>query len=498
MDPASHPFKLSQHLPNFRPFNTSEIEFVCISTDGSTCSPGDLFIALVTADGDGHNDVQLAIENGAAGILAERLLPIQYPLFLVEDTRTAFSELSQVIYAQTETDTELITIAITGSTAVAATSRLLAHMFETSDCSCQVISTPENSTPQEAFMYQAKSLQELSAASIQYAIVELSAEHLATRLFDTLSFDFLVVTSVENHSPEFDGTTQAYNNSYQRAFERLHQQGVAVLNFADPVTRFEFVPDNRAFLTIGPNDESDIWVQHLEHGRLGQSFIVHAGADSQEIFSPILGHQHVFNCLMSIAVGLLLHLPLRRLCESIRSYKSTPGQLQRVDRGQAFDVYIDRANTAKDLNRAVLALRQITEGKLILVYGPSSEHSKIERAEMGRVAERFTDVSIITENNAAYENPLEIAHDVLDGYLRSADAYIIPGRERAIVFGLTTAESGDTVLIAGKGDNTFDILGNETFYFDDTEIAAICIEEILNPVAKYGRDLFRFEDYADG
>ena len=133
-----------------------------------------------------------------------------------------------------------------------------------------------------------------------------------------------------------------------------------------------------------------------------------------------------------------------------------------------------------------------------MVYGPSASHTPEQRSAMGRVAEKFADVSIITENHPEYEDPLAIAHDVIDGYNRSADAYVIPGRERAIGFAITMAEPGDTVLVAGKGADKSDRVGKDTYYFDDVEIATICIQEILDPVARYGRDIFRFEDYTGG
>jgi len=496
MDSAPLYFNLSDHLPDSRSINNVEIEFARISTNAADCSPGDLFIALVTAEGDGHHDFDLALENGAVGILAERLLPTQSPLFVVDDTRTAFSRLSQIVYGGTQTD--VITIAVTGSTDVAATANLLHHTLLKLDLNCGLVQGQATRTPQQAFKAQTLELKELASSGVEYAILELTPDQLASRVFDTLTIDYLVITATEVDETEFSGTHCAYLNSYQRAFKHLKEQGIAVLNFADPVTRFDFVPEDHAYLSVGQNEESDIWAQHLEHGRSGQSFRVHAGDDQMEIFSPILGHQHVFSCLQTIAIGLLLDLPFRSLCSALQAYENAPGQLQRVSLGQPFDVYVDHANSPRDLNKAVLTLRQISEGRLIVVYGPSASHTAEQRAAMGRIAEKFADVSIITENNAGYENPLAIAHDVIDGYHRSADAYVIPGRERAIVFAITMAEPNDTVLIAGKGADKSETVGSDTYYFDDAEIATVCIQELLHPVAKYGRDLFRFEDYTNG
>lgn len=496
MDPARTHFKLSHYLPKSRPFNTRDIEFSRISTKADTCLPGDLYIAIVSAEGDGHDDIETAIENGASGILAERLLPTQSPLFVVDDTRTAFSRLTQIVNGTTVSG--LATIAVTGTSGVSATAQLISHLLTTAGLDAPVVACPRDATPQEAFEAYSVALNNISERDGDYAIIQISPEQLASRFYDSFDFDYLVVTSIEIDGGEYDGTDQAYANSYRRAFDRLLPQGVAVLNFGDPVTRFDFLPEHRAFLSVGSNDESDIWVQHLEHDRNGQSFLIHAGDDSQEIFSPVLGHQHIFSSLQAVAVGLLLNLPFDQLCSALCNYTTSPGHLQRVSQQQEFDVYVDHANTARDLSKAVLALRQVTPGRLIVVYGASAIHSTQQRAALGQIAEKFADLSIITENNAEYEDPLQIAHDILDGYSHCSNAYVIPGRERAIAFGISRAEAGDAVLIAGKGDQKYDKIGSEILYLDDVKIAEICLGEFLNPVAKYGRDIFRFDDYAGG
>ena len=495
MDSAPTTFKLRHILPNARSFNTKDIAFNRLTTVASECLPGDLYAALITANGDGHDEVEIAFKNGAVGILAERLLPIQHPLVLVDDTRTAVSVINQAIH--NTPSSALKTIAVTGTSGINAASHLLCHVLTECGMAAAQIGSDQPNCERQFTDNLTGPLSELAKSNLDVAIVQLPANQLATRLYDHLQFDNLVITCIETEAEDFEGTPLAFENSFQRAFERLKPEHPAVLNLADPITRFEFLPENRPFLSIGPNDEADIFAQHIEHGRSGQTFRVHAGEHTREIFSPIHGHQHIYQCLQAIAIGLLQNLPFNSLCKAIESYEVAPGQLERIEAGQPFDVFIDHADTAKDLSKAIRSLRQVTEGRLIVVYGPSATNDAASRAAMGGVAEKFADVSVITENNPEYEHPLTIAHDVLDGYSRSADAYVIPGRERAIVWALTAARIEDTVLIAGKGRNNTHLLGSESLYFDDAEIASICLQELANPRPKYGRDVFRIEEYRD-
>ncbi len=495
MDPAPLPYQLSNYLPGGRPFNTKDITFARISTDAHNCQPGDLFIAIVSASGDGHDQIDVAINNGAVGILAERLLPTHTPMVLVQDTRTAYSRLNQALHGNPTAS--LATIAVTGTTATRSFTHLLSHVYNQCGIQTGVIASSIQKPDEPVTDRYTGPMQNLQASGCDTVILEVSPEELASRIYDELEFDRLVLTGVDKLAEEFDGSVTAYENSIGRAYSLLKSDGVAVVNLADPITRFEFLPTQHPFLSVGNNDEADVVVQLIEQGRSGQQFRIFAGDSSAEIFTPILGHQHIYNCLQAVATGLLDNLDFRQLCDALESYEHSPGHLTPISHGQSFDVFLDRADNAKQLSRAIRALRQVTTGKLIVVYGPSASQPKHVRVAMGQVAEKFADVSIITENNPEYENPLDIAHDVLDGYTRSADAYVIPGRERAIVWALTQAEPDDTVLICGKGDETSHLMGSEVFYFDDAEIVNICLDEILNPVAKYGRDILRIDDYRE-
>ena len=215
------------------------------------------------------------------------------------------------------------------------------------------------------------------------------------------------------------------------------------------------------------------------------------------VFTPVIGHHHVYHCLQVTAIALLEGYALSEVAEAIAKVDSIVGHLEPVTRGQDFDVYIDAANSPVALRNALHSVRQITAGRLIVVYGPGANTTSTLRAQMGGIAEKAADITIITENDPADEQMLAIAHDILDGYRCPANAEIIVSRERAIVWALAHANTDDAVLIAGKGFRTQHLLGSQTLYFDDHQITNICLEQLLYPEPVYGVDILPFTNDDD-
>ena len=186
----------------------------------------------------------------------------------------------------------------------------------------------------------------------------------------------------------------------------------------------------------------------------------------------IIGDPHIGFCLQATAVALASGLDLALIASGLESIDDLPGCLERVECGQPFSVFVDRCRSPHALSRTLHTLRQVTTGRLICVVGPSGEIDPSQRPLFGRVAEKASDVTIITGNNPRNEHPLQIAHDVLDGYGRPDRAIVCPDRQRAIHSALGQAAAGDTVLISGKGHDTLQHLESQVVVFDDHQVAA--------------------------
>jgi UDP-N-acetylmuramoyl-L-alanyl-D-glutamate--2,6-diaminopimelate ligase len=192
----------------------------------------------------------------------------------------------------------------------------------------------------------------------------------------------------------------------------------------------------------------------------------------------MIGDHHVQACLAATAVGLVLGIPLPTIARGLEKQRFMPGRLERLECGQPFSVFIDYARTPEMLTAALQAVRQVTRGRLWCVLGAEGDRNKRLRPHLGRAAERLADEIIITKDNPRREEPLAIAHDILDGLTDAGAPRLLPDRTKAIEWALSQARPGDTVLIAGTGDENWQIEGRRRRAHDDREVACRWLYEV--------------------
>jgi len=481
------------------PVDTHSSCFTGFTSDAAACEPGDLYFAIDLDDGDGHDDIALATANGATGIVAERILPTVVPTYIVPDTRVAYAHTAR--YAAGSPSKHLRTIGITGTCGKTAATFLMQQVFQQLgrktgalsdlcfDNGKDVADFPVVKPDSKVY---ANWLGAMVANDCQIACIELNEKDLADQTSAGIDLDYAVITRLVNFQSSTDGMDHQTQRAATNIIASLKSTGVVIINADDATSRFDLPHIENPTLTIGSNDDCDIWVEHLKHSVEGQRFRLHAGTEEAIVFTPIIGHHHVYHCLQVTALALLEGYLLPEIAEAISKIDAISGHLERISRGQDFEVFIDSANSPITLRNALHSLRQITAGRLIVVFGPGANTGAPFRADMGRIAEKAADITIITENNPANEEMRSIVHDVLDGYRNPSNAEVIVSRERAIVWALAHANTDDTVLIAGKGFRTQHQLGNQTLYFDDRQITDICLNQLLFPEPVYGVDILPF------
>ncbi len=486
-------------LSDCSPVTPQHCSFTGFTSDASACEPGNLFFAIDSDTGDGHDDIAMVAANGAAGIVAERILPTAIPTFIVPDTRIAYANTAH--RAAGSPSKRLRTIGIGGTSGKTAAAFLIQQIFQhlgkTTGALCNlcfdngkdIADFPE--IRPDAKVY-ANWLGAMVSNDCQFACIELDQKDLADHSLAYIELDYAVITRLSDFKSSMSDTGQQTQRAASNIIDSLKPGGVVIVNADDATSRFDLPLIESPTLTIGSNDDCDIWVEHLNHSADGQRFRIHAGGVSAVAFTSIIGHHHVYHCLQATALALLEGYTLPEITEAIGRVASIQGHLERISRGQDFDVYIDAANSPLALRNALHSVRQITKGRLIVVYGPGANTPAPVRADMGRIAEKAADITIITENDPANEETLSIAHDILDGYRRPANAEVIVSRERAIVWALAHANTDDSVLIAGKGFRTQHLLGSQTLYFDDRQITDICLDQLLYPEPVLGVDILPF------
>lgn len=468
---------LRQILPKARFLGGSDIEVASCSTDARTCRPGDLYVALVDAERDGHEDVAEAVRRGAQSVLAERLVPAYVPTCLVRDTRVAHGLLCHALSGQP--GEQLRTVGVTGSNGKTVTAHLLSSILKQgklgvgliSSLSAVAPSSPSDSDSTPSAFELAQSLRRMTLAGHSHAVVEVSSSGLATRRTAGLSFDAAIVTNVRRDHADAHGSVLQYRRLKARLFEQLKPGGFAVINADDPVSQQFMQKFKHPVLTIGMRNEAEISAQVLERHASEQTFLLQAGPEALPVRTSMIGDHHVYNCLAAAAVAVAWGIDLDTIVRGLEAVAKLPGRLERLDCGQPFNVYVDAARTPDSLAASLRAVRQVTRGRVIGVLGAEGEQNGELRPQLGRVLERLAHVRVLTSDNPRHEAPLEIVHGMLDGFQHPAQALVRPDRLAAILWALQQARPGDSVVIAGKGEANYNEVGSRRLDWDDREIA---------------------------
>ncbi len=481
---ASGEVSLRLALPRARFLAAGDVRVTSCSADWRACRPGDVFFALTTADDDGHEHAAAAIARGAVAVVAERYLPVQTPQVLVRDSRSAFARVCQALAG--DPSRELTTIGVTGSAGKTVTSILLASILEAAGQSAGVLSSIGRSdsrsqrvapcgTPTAAEL--ADLLRRTNAAGADAAVLEISSRSLAERRTSGLCLDAAVLTNIQTEHLSEHNTARAYAQIKRRIFKHLKPGGVAVINADDHRCR-NLLGDLRGpVLTYALHAEADITARVLERSLSEQMFLLSAGDDSVPVRTRMIGDHHVSNCLAATAVGLSLGIDLPEIVRGLEGVERVPGRMERLECGQQFGVFVDAARTPETLSRSIATLRQVTRGRVIVVFGPPASADAARAALLGRVLERGCHLPVLTNDEPRSAEPRAAIHELLDGFERPAKAHNIPDRAAAIRFALAQACPGDAVLIAGRGDRGSDCQGRRKLTCDDREIACAWLYE---------------------
>lgn len=451
------------------------------STNPTECSPGSLYVAMVGADGDGHDGAAQAIENGAEAIMVERLLPIAAPQFLVPDTRRAYGKLCNAL--KTSKAKDLCLIGVTGALGKTAVATLLAAVLRECKVNSGILTSGAAGLPTWSDGF-AEALGESIEAFVEeactHAVVEIPQDAVASGDLAGVEFDAMIVTNlVSDHSGAFTSTV-AYRKAVSRALQHVKSSGFAILNADDKGSEIARESAECPLLMQGFSSDADIRAKILCRYPGEQTFMIFAGREAAAVTLKIPGDDIIRHCLSVASACLVLGFKLSDIVRGLESVTRIPGYLDPVVRGQSFTVHIDASKTPEALAASLRAIRSQTEGRVICVYGAPGEEMQAARPLFGRAAERNSDIAIITSVNPRGESPLQVAHDIMDGLERPAAARVIPNRRRAIEWAISQAQPGDAILIAGRGMETRYETETEDVFLSDYEIVEEVLSELPN------------------
>jgi UDP-N-acetylmuramoyl-L-alanyl-D-glutamate--2,6-diaminopimelate ligase len=447
-----------------------------LSADSRTAKDGTLYVAVRGSQADGHAFIADAVARGATVVVAERNTQTGAPTILVRDGRLAAIALARAWYG--DPARALTLVGVTGTNGKTTTVTLVRHLLDANGSAGSigtlgafdgrgdaVPSTAGTLTTPGPVDLQA-TLAALRDRGCQTVAMETSSHSLQQGRLDGLSFRAGIFTNLTRDHLDYHGTMEAYLAAKLRLATLLSNDGVAVINAEDPAWR-SMRRDVRR-ITFGRHVAGDIHATGISLDAAGCRFRLESVFGSADIALPLLGSFNLMNALGAAACALALGTPISVVAGRLNAAPQVPGRMERIVESPAV-VLRDYAHTPDSLERALETLRPLTSGRLIVVFGCGGDRDRGKRPIMGRIAAERADLAIVTSDNPRTEDPEQIIDDVVAG-MGSASHLRVADRREAIRAALERARPGDTVLLAGKGHETYQVVGTEKRPFDERTI----------------------------
>ncbi len=451
-------------------------EVTGISADSRSVARGNLYVAVRGSQSDGHRFAPSAIERGAAAIVVEERLPLAVPQVVVRDGRRAALSLAREWFG--DPASRLTLVGVTGTNGKTTTTALVRHLFNASgtagsigtlgafDGAGDAVPSTAGSLTTPGPIDLQGTLAELVRRGTTHVAMETSSHSLDQGRLDGLSFAAGIFTNLTRDHLDYHSTMEAYLAAKLKLSALLGLSGVEVVNTDDPAWRA--LPRGTRRVTFGLSPDADVRATGLLLGAAGTSFVLEGRFGRADVSLPLLGDFNVSNALAAAAAALALGQSLASVAERLDAAPQVPGRMELLSRVPCA-VLRDYAHTPDALERALKTLRPLTPGKLIVVFGCGGDRDKGKRPIMGRLAAELSDLPVVTSDNPRTEDPEQIIDDVERG-MGSGPRLRITDRRKAIVAALEEAATGDTVLLAGKGHETYQVIGTEKLPFDERTI----------------------------
>ncbi|MCA1638917.1 MAG: UDP-N-acetylmuramoyl-L-alanyl-D-glutamate--2,6-diaminopimelate ligase [Acidobacteria bacterium] len=302
---------------------------------------------------------------------------------------------------------------------------------------------------------------------------------------DFLKFRVAVFTNLTRDHLDYHQTMENYFDAKKKLFDgRLGEEpSASVINIDDEwgaKLANELKKNNQRVVTFAQNSPADLQAEKIEVSLIkGTSFVLQTPYGERNVTSPLVGKPHVYNMLAASAVSLELGYDLASIVKGLKTCIGAPGRFERVSDEGNFAVFVDYAHSDDALLNTLKTARDLTDGKIVTVFGCGGDRDKTKRAPMGEVAGNYSDLVIVTSDNPRTENPLKIISEIEVGLKKTNCSYlVISDRREAIHQAIAKAKANDIVLIAGKGHETYQIVGSDKFHFDDREIAREALKNL--------------------
>jgi UDP-N-acetylmuramoyl-L-alanyl-D-glutamate--2,6-diaminopimelate ligase len=481
--------ELIGYLHPFVDYKGENPEITSIENDNRRVTTGSLFICIKGYTVDGHDFAASAVKNGASAVLAERELPLNVPVIVVKDTMRAMAVLADAFYGQPSK--KLHMIGITGTNGKTTTSHIIEQIFKDAGQKTGLIGTMytkigdqvfevKNTTPESLTLQ--KTFKKMVDEQVNTAVMEVSSHALVYGRVHGTDYNVAVFTNLTQDHLDYHKTMEEYRKAKGLLFSQLgnafnHENPkFAVLNADDPASEEFAMLTSAHILTYGIDNHADLQATNITMTASGTSFELVTPLGIRKVNIQLIGKFSIYNVLASIGAGLVSGLPLEDVIASVESVKGVSGRFEVVDAGQDFSVIVDYAHTPDSLENVLKTVQQFAKKRIFCVVGCGGDRDRTKRPLMAKIACEYSTDAIFTSDNPRSEDPDQIIKDMEEGV--KGEVYTaITDRKKAIRHAVSNASEGDVILIAGKGHETYQQIGDRTFDFDDRIVAREAIEE---------------------
>ena len=453
------------------------LEITGVSYDSRTTEKGNIFVAVRGYKSDGHKYIEAAALKGAVCVLCEEKPGVDIPYILMDNTRQGLAAAASNWY--NNPSSEMMFIGVTGTNGKTTTTHLIKTIIEKcAGAKVGLIGTNHNMigdtiletahTTPESYELQ-KLFREMADSGCTHVVMEVSSHALYLDRVYGVRFEVGIFLNLTHDHLDFHKTMEDYAAAKALLMALSNK---AVINLDDPYAGVMVKAAAGSVLTFSADDDSaDLVAKRIRMMADKVEFCALTMEQLQKIEVNIPARFTIYNTLAALGAGLTLGFALEDMTEALKSYPGVRGRVEVVPTGRDFNVIIDYAHTPDALENIIGTFKELEAGRVVTLFGCGGDRDAMKRPEMGEIAARLSDFVIVTSDNPRTEAPEKIIEDILSGMKGTKTPYIvIENRREAIGWALQNAQPNDIIILAGKGHETYQILGREKIHFDEREV----------------------------
>ena len=466
----------------------SDIDITNIQYDSRKVTQGTLFICVKGFNVDGHEFIQKAIEQGAKAFLVQEDIQIEgYTFVKVEDTRKSMAKVATNFYENPSSKMDVI--GVTGTNGKTSITTFLSEILSSENKKVGLVGTikifdgekevESNSTTPESIDLQ-RYFSDMVNNNCDYCAMEVSSHSLVLNRVEDTQFKIGLFTNLTPDHLDFHKDLEDYREAKEKLFHKTTVANIINIDDNGGAKIYQNIKNLKTpAYTYGIDNEADFRASNIKIDARGVSYTLKTPTYEEEIFVPVPGKFTVYNTLAVIAACYMLNIPKDVIIDGLKNTGGVAGRFETITNDKGISVIVDYAHTPDALENILNTAKEFAKGNIITVFGCGGDRDTTKRPLMGNIAQKLSDIAIVTSDNPRTEEPKAIIEDILKGLDTNKENYkVVIDRKEAIERAIEMAKKDDIVIIAGKGHENYQIIGKVKHHFDDKEIANECLNNL--------------------